>query len=251
MQTGRQKPWYEREDLWEALRPVLFSTEQIESAGEQVEQVISLVDLQPGLSICDLGCGVGRHSLELARRGFRVTGVDRTELYLQEAKEAAAAEGLEIEFVKEDMRNFRRPDSFDVVLSLFTSFGYFEEASDNERVLANVYTSLKSNGKLLLEMMGKEVLARIFRPREWREEGGVTVLEEREVAEHWSRIENRWILLSDGQRSEYGFSHWLYSAAELCDMLKRCGFCGVEVYGNLSGSPYDHKAERLVVLARR
>jgi SAM-dependent methyltransferase len=250
MQAGTHKPWYEREDLWEALRPVLFSAEQIESAREQVDQVISLMDMQPGLSICDLCCGVGRHSLELARRGFRVTGVDRTELYLQEAK-AAAGEGLDIEFVKEDMRNFRRPDSFDVVLSLFTSFGYFEEASDNEQVLANVYASLKGNGKLLLEMMGKEVLARIFRPRDWREEGGVTVLEEREVAEHWSRVENRWILLSDAKRREYGFSHWLYSAAELCDMLKRCGFCGFEVYGNLSGSPYDHKAERLVVLARR
>ncbi|MHC4573847.1 MAG: class I SAM-dependent methyltransferase [Planctomycetota bacterium] len=251
MQTGTQKPWYERDDFWETLRPVLFSTERIESAGEQVEQVISLMDMQPGLSICDLACGVGRHSLELARRGLRVTGVDRTEVYLREAKEKAAAEGLDIEFIKEDMRNFRRPDSFDVVISLFTSFGYFEEASDNERVLANVYASLKSNGKLLLEMIGKEVLARTFRPRDWREEGGVTVLEEREVAEHWSRIENRWILLSDGQRSEYEFSHWLYSAAELCDMLGRCGFCGVEVYGNLSSSPYDHKAERLVVLARR
>jgi SAM-dependent methyltransferase len=229
----------------------LFSNEQIESAREQVEQVISLMDMHPGLSVCDLACGVGRHSLELARRGFRVTGVDRTELYLRQARDAATAEGLDIEFVKQDMRNFKRPDSFDVVTSLFTSFGYFEEASDNERVLANVYTSLKSNGKLLLEMMGKEVLARIFRPRDWREEGGITVLEEREVVEHWSRIENRWILLSDATRSEYEFSHWLYSAAELCDMLRGCGFCEVEVYGNLSGSPYDHKAERLVVFARR
>jgi SAM-dependent methyltransferase len=251
MQAGTQKPWYEQEDLWESLRPVLFSAERIKSAREEVEQVISLMDMQPGSSICDLACGVGRHSLELARRGFRVTGVDRTELYLRQAREAAAAEGLDIEFVKGDMRNFRRHDSFDAVTSLFTSFGYFEEASDNERVLANVCASLKSNGKLLLEMVGKEVVARIFRPRDWREEGGVTIMEEREVAEHWSRIENRWILLSDAKRSEYQFSHWLYSAAELCDMLRRCGFCVVEVYGNLSGSPYDHKAERLVVLARR
>jgi ubiquinone/menaquinone biosynthesis C-methylase UbiE len=251
MQTGTQKPWYERHELWEALRPVLFSTEQIESAPEQVEQVVSLMDMQPGLSVCDLCCGVGRHSLELARRGFQVTGVDRTELYLQEAKEKAAAEGLDIEFVKEDMRKFRRADTFDAVVSLFTSFGYFEEASENERVLEHVYRSLKKNGKLLVETMGKEVLARIFRPRDWREEGGVTVLEERQVIEHWSRVKNRWILLSDGKRSEHEFSHWLYSAAELCDMLRRCGFSGVEVYGDLRGSPYDHKAERLVVLACR
>lgn len=251
MEQTTEKAWHERDDFWETVHPILFPAKRISAAGEEVEQVMSLLDLQAGLSICDLCCGVGRHSLELARRGFQVTGVDRTDLYLQEAQNKAKKEGLDIEFVKDDMRTFCRPDSFDVVINMYTSFGYFGDPSDDRRVLENVYTSLKSNGKLLLELMGKEILARVFRERDWREENGVVILEEGKIGKNWGSVENRWIMLKDGKTYEGRFSHRLYCAVGLCDLLKDCGFGRVDVYGDLSGSAYDQKAKRLVVVAHK
>ena len=82
--------WHEQDQFWEMVP--LFGPDRLEMAPEEVEGVISLLGIEPGASVLDLCCGVGRHSLELARRGYRVTGVDRTASYLQTASEKAAAE---------------------------------------------------------------------------------------------------------------------------------------------------------------
>jgi hypothetical protein len=149
------------------------------------------------------------------------------------------------------MRRFCRPQAFDAAVSLFTSFGYFEDPAENRQVLANIRDSLRDEGSLILEMMGKEVLARIFRERDWSEQDGILFLEERKVSKDWSWMENRWILLRGQERREFEVSHWLYSATELSAMLKECGFSSVDVYGDLEGAPYDHRARRLVVVAHR
>jgi SAM-dependent methyltransferase len=251
MQKRNEKPWHEKDDFWQTWAPVIFTNERMQLAKQEVDQILLLLQLQPGSSICDLCCGVGRHSLELARRGFQVTGVDRTPRYLQQAKRKASAERLDIQFVEHDMRRFCRPDSFDAVINMFTSFGYFEDLADDRAVLENVHKSLKSNGKLLIDLMGKEVLARIFLERDWRQEGDATVLWERKASSDWSSIECLWTLLRDGKRHEYRFAHRVYSAVELRTLLNDCGFGRVDVYGGLDKSRYDHKAERLVLLAHK
>jgi SAM-dependent methyltransferase len=190
-------------------------------------------------------------TLELARRGFQVTGVDRTRPYLDSASRQAETEGLEIEFVQSDMRDFCRPDAFDAVVNLFTSFGYFEDPEDDRQVALNVYRSLKPGGVFLIDMMGKEVLARIFSERDWYEEDGVLILQERKITKNWSWMENRWIIFVDNNRAELNLSHRIYSAVELTSLLTECGFAPIDAYGNLDGSAYDHLARRLVVVAHK
>ena len=102
-----------------------------------------------------------------------------------------------------------------------------------------------------MEIMGKEALARVFRERDWHELDDAILLEERKLSEDWRRIENRWILLKDGRQHERRFSLRLYSAVELKDLLKQCGFRQVDIYGSLGGQPYDQNAKRLVVVARK
>jgi SAM-dependent methyltransferase len=203
------------------------------------------------LKILDLCCGIGRHSLEFARRGFHVTGVDRTKSYLDKARQKAKTEKLNIEFINEDMRKFCRADTFDVVINMFTSFGYFEDADNDRQVVENVYRSLKSDGKFLIEIMGKELVARDFRERDWNEINGVIILEDRKLLNNWEKIESRWIILKDGQQVEHKFVLRLYSAVEISSLLKQCGFSDVEIYGSLEGINYDHKANRLVAVARK
>ena len=249
MDKVKKQIWYEQEELWKTLEPALFNKERLESAGQEVEQIVSLLKLQQGASVCDLCCGPGRHSLELSRLGYSVTGVDRTGLYIERAREKADERGLDVRFVQEDMKRFCEPDSFDAVMNVFTSFGYFEDETDDKRVIENVYKSLKENGKFVIDIIGKEVLARIFQEKRWREEDGVIVLEEAKIKEDWSSIESRWIIIKDDRQDEFIFTLRLYSATELSELLKSCGFRRIEIYGSLSGLPYDQSAKRLVLVA--
>jgi SAM-dependent methyltransferase len=243
---------HDDDEFWRACGPVMFTPERWAGAPEQVDRVLELAGVEPGAAVLDLACGPGRHSLELARRGFRVTGVDRTPPHLAAARAAAGEEGLEVEWVEADMLSFSRPESFDLGLSLYTSFGYFEDPEDDRRTAANLVESLRPGGALVMEMMGKEVLARIFVARDWQElpDGGI-LLYERKVSRGWSWIEHRWILLKDGERREFAPSLRIYSAAELTALLRDCGCSAVEVYGGFDGRPYDHEAVRLVAVARR
>ena len=247
---NKTKPFHEDESFWETFAPMMFREARWAAATEEADNVVELLGVNPGARILDLCCGPGRHSVELARRGFSVTGVDRTTAYLEEARKRAEAEGLAIEFVEDDMRSFCRPDSFDGAINLFTSFGYFEDATEDRQVLVNLYQSLKEGAALVMDMVGKEVLARIFRARTWSEENGAILLEERKVCKDWTWMENRWIILEGTSRKEVAVSHRIYSAAELSALLKECGFAAVDIYGDLDGAPYDQNAKRLVAVAR-
>jgi SAM-dependent methyltransferase len=230
---------------------VLFSERRRADAPGEVDQIVALLKLTPPARILDLCCGIARHSLELARRGFRVTGVDITEMYLKEARNRAAEEKLNLELIRFDMREFRRPNTFDAALNMFTSFGYFPDPNEDRRVAENVYQSLRRGGVFLIDVMGKEVLARIFRERDWHEEDGILVLQEHKLSQNWSWIENRWTIITQDRRTTFTVSHRLYSAAELVVLLGGCGFREVQVYGGLDGTPYDQNARRLVAVARK
>jgi len=245
------KAWHEEDAFWTKWAPFMFHERRWEQAQEEVADIISLLKVSPGASILDLCCGPGRHSLQLARAGFCVTGVDRTKTYLEKARKQAEKEALNIEFIREDMRSFCRPDTFDIVINLFTSFGYFEDINDDRRVVGNVYRSLKDKGVFLIDTVGKEVLARIFRERDWYKVDDILVLQERKVSRNWNWMENRWIMVKDGKTEESRLSHRLYSAAELVALLRDCGFGAIDVYGDLTGIPYDHTAKRLVIAAHK
>src|SRR5688572_30492678 len=99
-------PWHEQDVFWETTGPTMFTAQRWANAPAEVASLLKLLGLEPGAAVLDLGCGVGRHSLELVRRGFLVTGVDRTARFLDEARKRADAESLKIELVEEDMRAF-------------------------------------------------------------------------------------------------------------------------------------------------
>jgi len=243
--------WHERKDFWERMSPFLFTETHWGSVHENVDCLITLMGLQEEDAILDLCCGPGRYSLEFARRGFEVTGVDVTASYLQEARVQAEREALHIEFIEEDMRSFQKVEAFIAAIMMYTSFGYFEDPRENLQVLVNVCESLQDGGKLLIDLMGKEVLARIFLEKGWEEQDGRYLLQERKISRNWSWIENRWILLDGSEYFEYEVCHWIYSASELARMLQDAGFRTIQCYGNLAGSPYDHTARRLVCVGQK
>jgi SAM-dependent methyltransferase len=243
--------WHEEDDFWETFAPFMFGEQRWASTAAEIDHILTMLDVAPGAEILDLCCGPGRHSLELARRGLTVTGVDRTATYLDEARRQADSEGLSVEFLQDDMRRFKRGGAFNGALLMFTSFGYFDDPAENRQVLKNIYHSLKDGGQLILDTMGKEVLASKFREKDWHEQEGVIVLQEHKVSRNWSRLESRWIALRGMSRYEFKVAHWIYSAAEISSLLKECGFKSVDIYGDLEGDPYDQNARRLVVVGRK
>lgn len=99
-----------------------------------------------GGRVLDLGCGPGRHAVPLALKALNVTAVDASPFLLGKAQEHATRSNVEIDFVQADMRAFRRPDEFDLAVSMFSSFGYFADRSDDRQVVANLHNSLRSGG---------------------------------------------------------------------------------------------------------
>lgn len=244
--------WYDDDAFWRRTHAFLFGDERWQAAEEEADQVAALLELAPGACVLDLACGPGRHSLALARRGFRVTGVDRTARYLDIARQKAVAESLSVEWQQVDMRAFRRPQAFDAALSLFTSFGYFEDPADDLRVAENLFASLRPGGRLVVDMMGKEVLARIFQPRDWhRLPDGSYILEQRSVRDDWSWIDVQWVFFDQDGEHTYRIGHRLYSASELERLLAEVGFVNLRAHGSLAGVAYDHVARRLVVVGER
>jgi SAM-dependent methyltransferase len=243
--------WFEDDSLWRELYPYVFPVERVAAAAGQVTQLLALTGVSGG-SVLDLCCGPGRHAVEFARRGFQVTGVDRSPFLLERARHRALAAAVEVEWVHDDMRRFERPASFHLACNLFTSFGYFESEQDNLRVLDNVRLSLRAGGAFVMDMVGRERMELLgMEPRQTRFADGAVLFQQPHVNADWSRMDNRWTLVKAGQSRCYRFQHHLYSGQGLQLRLENCGFTDVRLYGDLAGSPYAPEAPRLVALARK
>ena len=243
--------WYNDDNFWKDTADLMFKWEKLAGTPQEVDNIIELSKIKAGTTILDLCCGIGRHSIELSKRGYKVTGVDKTLQYLKQAKEQAKKEKLKPDFLHSDMLTFINKESYELCLSLFTSFGYFEKHEDNLKVLSNIYASLTKTGKLIIELQGKEIIAKIFQQKEWQVIPEGYLLIERSIENDWSWINNRWILVKLNTRKEYKVCHWLYSAVELKEILLQTGFSSVDIYGGLDGSLYDQNAKRLVVVAKK
>lgn len=248
--------WFENDDFWREFYPFMFSAERFAATPDEVTRILALTECRGG-SVLDLCCGPGRHSVELAQRGFKVTGVDRSPFLLERAREHAAKASASVEWVKQDMREFVRPASFDLALSLFTSFGYFEDEQDDLRVLRNIHhslkeNSLKENGVLIIEVLGKERLARVWKDTMCNElADGSLIFQRPQIRDDWTRIRSEWTLVKDGRARSFIFEHTIYSGRELKDRLLSCGFKQVQLFGDLQGSAYSLDAQRLIAVARK
>lgn len=235
--------------MWSDLAPVMFLGDP--SATGEIDGITQkLVPSLPSRAIVlDIPCGLGRHAREWARRGHTVTAVDRTRLYVDEARNRAAADQLQVEWVVEDMRTFRRPQAFDLI-SCLSSFGYFDDERDDLAFLTRCRENLAPLGHLVLEFKGKEVAERQPHRKHWWQVGDVLVLQEQRSIDDGRRVELHWIVVrADGSRGDYAMHLRLYDAEAITALLHRAGFTHVQLFGTLTGMPYDQRAGALVAVA--
>lgn len=122
---------------------------------KEIDFLLEEFKLPEGAKILDMGCGVGRHSIEFAKRGYCVTGIDISQKMLEKAKEWAQKEGVEVELIKADAARFECNEGFDAVICLcegaFSLLGLSDDPIEHDlAILRNIYKSLKPRGKFIL-----------------------------------------------------------------------------------------------------
>lgn len=238
--------WYEDDGFWTDFSETMFSERRRAETADVVARS-PLLAFPAGSRVLDLCCGPGLYLAPLVRRGYDVTGVDLSAELLKRAEAGCADAGVDVRLIRADMLTHVEPDAYDVVLNVFTSFGYFDDPQGNFRVLRNAHASLAPGGQLLIDVMGKEVLAGWIGRPQIVELDGAYVVQRDTVLESWTRLRTDWTLVRDGVAREASITSFLYSAAELRTLFEDAGFTGVECFGGFDGEPYDHHARRLIV----
>ena len=247
----RVKQWFEEIFDDDYLRTLPFlSAKQTE---REAAFVSASLELKPGSAILDVGCGYGRHAMELAGRGNVVTGIDLSLPLLIRAADAARRIGVAVNFVHGDMREMTFDGEFDAAYSLFTSFGYFDDDT-NRKVAANLQRALKPGGRVLIELVNRDYITRDLPTRVWWQGEGCVVLEEVDFNYFSSRLQvQRSIIFEDGRQLEQEISIRAYSLHEIGKVLHHAGFRVIEVSGGLGlrGKFFGAHSRQLIVLAEK
>ena len=244
--------WYADDRFWARIYPVLFSQELFDRAAAEVDAVLELTGVTGGRAL-DLACGPGRHSVPLAKRGFSVTGVDLSDFLLEQARRRADEQDVEVDWVRRDMRDFVQPGAYDLIINLYTSFGYFATEAEEMKTLKNMVESLREDGCVVIDTLGKEAMAERLHadspPIEERD--GALLIQRVKVVDDWCRVHSEWIIATDDKVDRVHFEHTLYSGKELRELMNWAGLSDVRLYGDIDGRPYAPGARRLVAVGRR
>ncbi len=222
--------------------------------------IVDALGILPGSRVLDLGCGYGRHTVYLAKWGYRVVCYDLSEYLLSKARERIEnfnVEGM-VEIVRGDMRELMYESEFDGIYIFFTTFGYFGDEGNFE-VLRRVSKALKEGGKLLLDLWNPvRVLHNAFiyngSRRTWYEAGKYVVLEETVYDVMSARVNSKRIFYSkdDGRKvGERTFSIRFYTYWELRRMLKEVGLTVTKAYGSYDASEYRITNPRMITVSEK
>jgi len=216
----------------------------------ETDAIVSLLQPVQGARIVDIPCGPGDHSVELARRGYQVTGVDRSAQLLEHAARRAKAAQVPVELVVDDMRTFRTDTPFDALICMWGSFGYFDTAG-NQAQLQTFRELIRPGGQLLLDLLPLEGILFNFEPRDSQRVGRMIVVQERSYDMQRQRIEGTWTFHRDDERIERKSSMRLYTVRESLEMLDAAGFSDVVMLDPETLGRYELGAIRTWVRARR
>jgi SAM-dependent methyltransferase len=253
-------------DWWRGFfTPIVGEVMFVSKAGQterEVERVIRQSKAEMSLPVLDLACGVGRHSLIFAKRGFKVTGLDYSRPYLREARKLARRAGAAIRFVRGDMKDLRAhfaSNEFGLVVSLFNSFGYFGSRRDDVRMLKAVHRVLKPGGAFVVNTLNGDGVARRLKspisfgseplPNVFMIEAARYDARKRLTFNHWTIVDAR---RAKARIFRHSFRQNVYSHAELRTLLNAAGFTIEKAWGMLPGGRFAaSKSWHQTIVARK
>jgi SAM-dependent methyltransferase len=226
---------------------LLYGKRDENEAGVLIHRLIDYLAPQPGAKMLDLACGKGRHSRILSELGFDVTGLDLSENSIAEAQKHSSEN---LHFVVHDMRKPFKDQTFDYVFNLFTSFGYFDNESDDIRVLQSVHQGLKSKGIFILDYFNADLVLERIRSEETKEVNGIKFSIHKHIAD--DRIIKTIKFDDNGRHCQFEEKVSLYTLDNFTDMCHETHFEILDLFGDYALNPFDRAvSERLILITRK
>lgn len=240
--------WY-KEWFNDDKHQLVYSHRDDADAQHLVDLIASTLDVPPGGRVLDVGCGRGRHARMFARRGYEVTGLDLADKALDVARQCAADEGLDITFLHGDMREPVADGAFDLVVNLFTAFGYFHERAEHVRALGAMVTAVRPGGYVVQDFMNAENVRRSFVPMDEKTVDGVHIRQERRIV--GDRIEKTITLTQNGDAHVVTESVALLGRTAFASFYDEVGLDLQHTFGDYNGGAFTPSSPRLLLMSQR
>jgi SAM-dependent methyltransferase len=241
-----QKPWFE-EWFDSPYYHLLYQHRNDSEAAHFIGNLMSYLNLPANAHLLDLACGKGRHSLILANMGYQVTGVDLSPNSILAARKF---ESQNLSFEVQDMRLPFADSKFDAVLNLFTSFGYFDDLSDNHKVISSIRKMLKAGGVIVIDFMNSNRIVKQLVDKELINIQGISFHIEREY--NGSHIFKH--IRFKTANNDFHFTERVQALllSDFMSLLDSNGFEIIRTFGDFDLNEFDPEtSDRLLVIAKK
>ena len=225
--------------------------ETLKTAKKEADFIEKVLQLSKKARILDLGCGFGRHAIELAKRGFDVTATDISSDLLSIAKRNAKKAHVKIKFYQKDIRKIDFRNRFDAVIMMLNTFGLLSDEG-NEKIIKNISRALKKGGKAVIDLRNPERLKKGNLYGKVEQIGKLKVYTEINRCPSRKRIMVKRYFYRGGERKEYVFVARLYNRSELKRLFSKNGLKALKFYGDFDGGEYNRgSSPRLIVIGEK
>jgi SAM-dependent methyltransferase len=245
MHLDKQKEWF---STWfdSPFYHVLYDERNEQEANEFLNNLVALLNPEPGASALDLACGAGRHSRALASHGLKVSGCDLSPNSIEEAKKNS---DTSLTFFVHDMRE-KLDDQYHYIFNLFTSFGYFEDMSQNALVLKSVHDALIGPGILVIDFMNAHKVVRDLRSRQEIKKCDILFHIKKEVVN--GRIIKTIAFEHDGKSYFFQEKVQVLELHDFQKLLEDAHFEILQLAGNYKLEAFDlEQSDRLILICQK
>jgi len=236
------KDWFASEDYLN-----VYSHRNKKDADSLLKLILSNISIPQNASILDSACGNGRHSESLASLGYNVFAFDLSKTLLQIAQKNKLNNNSNVKYFCSDIRNIPLNKSFDVVLNLFTSFGYFKSDKENFAIVNFASKSLKKGGYFIFDYLNPIYVENNLVEYSEKISDKKKIIEKRKIQS--GRVEKEIEIIDDKFKHRYFESVQLYSNQEILTMFENFGFHPLKNFGNFNGDVYnENRSERMIIV---
>lgn len=227
---------------------ILYKHRDHEEAAQFIDGLIQYFKFTPDHHILDLACGKGRHSIHLNSKGYQVTGADLSEANIQHAQTFS---NDRLSFVQHDMRNVLQADTFDFVLNMFTSFGYFENEAENLMAIKAAAANLKVGGRLMIDFLNPYTVINNLVKTELKEVDGITFKINRSFTDD-AFIVKEIAFETEGKAYRYQEKVKAIRRLEFLDYFRQAGLRLVDIFGDYQLNPYlAEESDRMIFICEK
>lgn len=215
-----------------------------------LKTILNIVDIPQNAKVLDAACGAGRHSENLARLNYNVVGFDLSMTLLKIASEKFKYLNYSGNFFRSDIRKICLKSKFDLILLLFTSFGYFENDDENFLFPETAFNLLKKNGFFVLDFLNSKYVIDNLISRSEKTIGNKKIIENRAIENN--RVKKKIVIKAENYEKEFNESVKLYAKNFILDKLSEIGFHVYRILGDYEGNEFnENRSARLILVLRK